>query len=463
MLDIYGRQVLVVGAGRSGISAARLLKDKGARVTLSDGMASMSIRNLARLKDAGFIVERGSHGVLTFCRQNLIVVSPGIPLNIPEIVTARTGGVHIIGEIELAFNYLKGKMIAITGSNGKTTTSTLLAQILESNFGSTLLGGNIGPPLSDIVDLSTSDTWSVVEVSSFQLETTETFRPHIAIVLNITPDHLDRHHSFEAYADAKSYITRRQTEHDYLIVNRDDKTACMIASKTNARNYLFSSRGSVDQGVFVEDGHIVFKLFGTSEPEIVMSVTDIPIKGAHNIENILAAVCASRLAGVSSKVIRQAVSIFKAVEHRLESVCEINGVHYFNDSKATNVDATVKALEAFSGGIWLILGGKDKDSDYKVLSRLLRDRVKAVITIGSAAEKIECQLTGIVKIERAGTLERAVSYAFSNSIRGDIVLLAPACSSFDQFDNYEHRGRIFKELVKCLNEKVKDGEEGRSR
>jgi UDP-N-acetylmuramoylalanine--D-glutamate ligase len=294
------------------------------------------------------------------------------------------------------------------------------------------------------------DTVSVLEVSSFQLETIEEFHPWISVVLNITPDHLDRHGSFEAYAAAKTRITENQTADDFLILNAEDEPTKLVAAKTKAQIYWFSPRRQVKQGAFVHGESILFRARESGEAEPIMPVSEIPLAGAHNVENVLAAVCAARLAGVEANVIREAVAAFHAVEHRLEFVRELDGVRWFNDSKATNVDATAKAVEAFPGGIWLILGGKDKDSDYSTLSTLLRERVKAVITIGSAAEKIESQLAGVVKIERAGTMERAVAWARNEAKAGDVVLLAPACSSFDQFENYEHRGRVFKQLVGAL-------------
>ena len=270
------------------------------------------------------------------------------------------------------------------------------------------------------------------------------------MVLNITPDHLDRHGSFENYAAAKARITEFQTADDILVLNAEDVKTQLVAAKTKAQIYWFSSKRQIKQGAFVHGESIFFIAKEGAKPEPVMPVAEIPLAGAHNVENVLAAVCAARLAGVESSVIRAAVAAFKAVEHRLEFVREVEGVRYYNDSKATNVDATVKAVEAFEGGIWLILGGKDKDSDYATMSTLLRERVKTVLTIGSAAEKIERQLAGVVKIERAETLERAVALAHEAAGAGDVVLLAPACASFDQFENYEHRGRVFKELVAGL-------------
>ena len=450
MVELKNKRVLVVGIGKSGLAAARFLKKRGARVTVSDARPALLIVELPMLLDEGFMVEAGSHGLLTFRRQDLIVVSPGVPATVPELVQVRAIGMHVIGELELGAEFLQGEVIAITGSNGKTTTTTLVGEILKAAGRMTLVGGNIGTPVVELAEESTPATWSVLEVSSFQLETVETFKPRIALVLNITPDHLDRHGSFENYAATKARITEFQAADDFLILNAEDVKTQLVAAKTKAQIYWFSAKRQIKQGAFVHGESIFFFAKEGAKPEPVMPVAEIPLAGAHNVENVLAAVCAARLAGVESAVIRTAVAAFKAVEHRLEFVRELEGVRYFNDSKATNVDATVKAVEAFEGGVWLILGGKDKDSDYATMSALLRERVKAVLTIGSAAEKIERQLAGVVMIERAETIERAVALAHEKAGAGDVVLLAPACASFDQFENYEHRGRVFKGLVQGL-------------
>jgi UDP-N-acetylmuramoylalanine--D-glutamate ligase len=449
-MELKNKRVLVVGLGKSGLAAARFLKERGARVTVSDARPATLIAELPGLVAEGIAVEAGSHGLLTFRRQDLIVVSPGVPQSTPELMQVRAMGMHIIGEMELGAQYLQGEVVAITGSNGKTTTTSLMGEILNAAGRPTLVGGNIGKPVTEMVAESTPETWSVLEVSSFQLETIETFKPRIAMVLNITPDHLDRHGSFEKYAAAKARITENQRAEDFLVLNAENTPTQMVAAKTKAQIFWFSAVRQIKQGAFVHGESIFFIEKEGAKPEPVMPVAEITLAGKHNVENVLAAVCAARLAGVSSEVIRSAVAAFKAVEHRLEFVREVAGVKYYNDSKATNVDATAKAIEAFAGGVHVILGGKDKDSDYGTLAPLLREKVKTVITIGSAAEKIERQLAGVVKIESAETLARAVAKTQELSVAGDVVLLAPACASFDQFENYEHRGRVFKELVMAL-------------
>ena len=449
-MELRHKRVLVVGLGKSGLAAARFLKQRGAKVTVSDARPATLIAELPSLIEEGIMVEAGSHGLLTFRRQDLIVVSPGVPMSTPELRQVRALGLPVIAELELGWRFLEGEVVAITGSNGKTTTTTLMGEILKAAGRPTLVGGNIGRPVTEMVAESAADGWSVLEVSSFQLETTAEFRPRIAVVLNITPDHLDRHGSFHAYAEAKTRITERQTAEDFLVLNAEDVRTQGVAAKSQAQVFWFSPKRRVKQGAFAHGETIFFTAKEGGTPEAVMPLAEIPLAGAHNVENVLAAVCAAKLAGVASEVIRRAVAAFRAVEHRLEFVRELKGVRYFNDSKATNVDATLKAVEAFAGGIWLILGGKDKESDYAALAAALRERVKTVITIGSAAEKIGRQLAGVVKIESAETLDKAVAYARAEATAGDVVLLAPACASFDQFENYEHRGRVFKQAVMAL-------------
>lgn len=451
MMELKNKRVLVVGLGKSGLSAAMFLRAQGARVTVSDTRSAVALaKEIPALLDAGIMVESGGHGLLTFRRQDLIVVSPGVPMETPEVKQAVAFGLPVIGELELAARFLQGRVVAITGSNGKTTTTTLIGKIFTDAGLPTLVGGNIGLPVVDLVAKSTPETTTVLEVSSFQLETVESFHPKIALVLNITPDHLDRHGTFEKYAAAKARITEQQGQEDFLVLNAEDKATQMLALKTKAQIYWFSNRRPIKQGAFVHGESIVFLPKEGAKAEPVMPVSEIHLKGSHNVENVLAAVCAARLAGVPAPTIRTAVEGFRAVEHRLELVKTVSGVEFYNDSKATNVDATMKAVGSFKGGIHLILGGKDKDSDYGTMAELLKQRVKAVYTIGAAAEKIEHQLHGVVKIVQAGTMQVAVTKAAKAAVAGDVVLLSPACSSFDQFENYEHRGRAFRQYVNEL-------------
>ena len=450
-MDLQGKRVLIVGLGKSGVAAAHFLQERGAQVTVSDAKHESQLsKEIPELLDRGIAVETGGHGERTFRGQDVIVVSPGVPYDVAPLVQARNQGVPVIGEVELAARFLKGQVIAITGSNGKTTTTALTGEILEHAGLDVHVGGNIGTPVISMVAESSPQTYNVLEVSSFELETIETFHAQIAVVLNITPDHLDRHRTLEGYTAAKARIFENQTEKDFAVLNADDAICRSLAAKTRAQVVWFSRKpeANIENGAFVCGGKILWR-HEVQEQEI-MSTSEVPLKGNHNLENVLAAVAAAVLAGCPPAKIREAVAQFKAVEHRLEFVAAIDGVEYFNDSKATNVDATIKALESFPANIHIILGGKDKGSDYTVLKDLLRERVKRVYTIGAAAEKIESQIAGAAPLERTGTLEAALHRAAELAEPGDVVVLAPACASFDQFENYEHRGRVFKQTVQAM-------------
>ncbi len=446
--ELRGKRVLVVGLARTGVATALFCAARGAHVTATDARPENEIGDvLAPLRSAGVKLELGGHRENTFLAQDLIVPSPGVPADAPLLQAARAKGVTIWSEVELADRFLSGRLIGITGSNGKTTTTSLIEHILRNAGLPTILAGNIGTPLIARVEQTSNDTITVVELSSFQLELIEVFRPNISVFLNLTADHLDRHHTMEAYGRAKARIFENQTESDSAVLNADDPATTPLAP-AKPQVYWFSRKQRVAQGAFVRENEIFFRHDG--EEEVVLNLRDIPLAGAHNVENVLAAVAATRLAGAESAAIARGVRSFAGVEHRLEFVAEIAGVRYYNDSKATNVDATLKALEAFPGRILIILGGKDKGSDYTLLQKPLRERAILALLIGAAAEKIEKQITGSVAIERAGTIERAVEIASHAARPGDVVLLAPACASFDQFQNYEHRGRVFKDLVHSL-------------
>ena len=447
-MELNGKRALVVGLGKSGVASALFMKAHGARVTVSDTKSGDELRNeIPVLLDHGITVETGGHGDRTFRGQDLIVVSPGVPVDAPPLVQARSLGEMVIGEIELAAQFLPGPIVGITGSNGKTTTTTLMGEIMTAAGVPTLVGGNIGTPAISLAERAKPETVVVLEISSFQLETVQTFRPKIAVVLNVTPDHLDRHRTFEIYTDAKARIFENQQESDFAVLNADDPNCVAMGARTRAQVFWFSRQKEVQQGAWVRDGNVVFR--DSNGQREILQVSEIPLKGAHNLENVLAAVCSGVLMGCAPEKVRQAVRDFKAVEHRLEFVATIAGVDYYNDSKATNVDATIKALESFPANIHLILGGKDKGSDYTVLNDLIRQRVKVVYTIGAAATKIESQVKG-ADIVHAETLENAIRKANATAQAGDVVLLAPACASFDQFKNYEHRGKIFKDIVAAL-------------
>jgi len=452
--DLRGKRVLVVGLARTGIATSLFCVKHGAQASGTDLRSEQEIPEAASLRSQGVILHLGRQDEMLLNGQDLVIPSPGVAADAPLLLAARSRGIPVWSEIELAgcFLHEDSCLIGITGSNGKTTTASLIAHILQSYGLHTVLAGNIGTPLISFVDQADSDTCVVAELSSFQLELVELFRPRIAVFLNLTPDHLDRHGSFDAYARAKARIFENQQPGDAAVLNADDPATVPLAP-SRPRLYWFSRKGPVEAGACVRGDEIVFRFHAAGPQEVLLRLRDIPLPGAHNLENVLAAVSAARLAGVDPKAIPIAVRSFAGVEHRLEFVAEIGGVRYYNDSKATNVDATLKALDAFPGRILIILGGKDKGSDYTVLQNPLREKAVLALLIGAAAEKIESQITGSVAIERSGTLERALETASLAARPSDIVLLAPACASFDQFENYEHRGRVFKELVKEL-EKV---------
>jgi UDP-N-acetylmuramoylalanine--D-glutamate ligase len=458
-MDLRGKRVLVVGLARTGVATSIFCAARGARVTATDSRSESGLgETIAKLRETGATVELGSHHEKTFLEQDLIVASPGVPADEPHLQAARAKGVTIWSEIELAYRFMKGRLIGITGSNGKTTTTSLVAHVLKGAGIHTILAGNIGTPLIGCVDAMTDCTCTVVELSSFQLELIDTFRPNIGVFLNLTPDHLDRHHTMEAYGAAKARLFENQTADDAAVLNADDPATTPYAPSL-PRLYWFSRKKRVAQGAYVRGQEIVFRQDGAEE--VLLKLEDIPLPGSHNVENVLAAAAATRLAGAPAKAIAKGVQSFAGVEHRLEFVSEIAGVRYYNDSKATNVDATLKALDAFPGRILVILGGKDKGSDYTVLQKPLREKAILALLIGASAEKIEKQISGSVALERAETLERAVETASHAARRGDVVLLAPACASFDQFQNYEQRGRVFKDLVRQLEKQAAGATSGK--
>jgi UDP-N-acetylmuramoylalanine--D-glutamate ligase len=457
--DLREKRVLVVGLARTGVATSLFCADRGARVTATDSRTEGEIGEaIAKLKSAGVTLELGGHREKTFLEQDLIIPSPGVPADEAHLQAARAKGITVWSEIELAYRFLKGRLIGITGSNGKTTTASLVEHLLKTAGMQTILAGNIGTPLIGCVDATRDDTWTVAELSSFQLELIDTFRPNIGVFLNLTPDHLDRHHTMEAYGAAKARLFEKQTGEDAAVLNADDAATTPYAPSLS-RVYWFSRKQRVAQGAYVRAEEIVFRQDGAEE--VLLKLEDIPLAGSHNVENVLAAAVAARLAGAPAAAIAKGVRSFAGVEHRLEFVSEIAGVRYYNDSKATNVDATLKALDAFPGRILIILGGKDKGSDYTVLQKPLREKAILALLIGAAAEKIENQITGSVALERAETLERAVETASHAAQRGDVVLLAPACSSFDQFKNYEQRGQVFKDLVRQLEKQAAGATSGK--
>jgi len=433
-------KVLVVGLERSGLASLELLKARGAELKATDARPLAELPKAAEvLKQLNVPFEPQTPEAFEGCDQ--IVLSPGVPADLPPVEAARRRGVDVIGEVELAGMYLKGKIIGITGSNGKTTTTAMVGHILKESGIPAQVGGNIGTAVTAIVDSSRPDQWNVLELSSFQLETIRSFRADIGVCLNVTPDHLDRHHTLENYAGAKGRLFETQQPGDYAVLNADDAHCVAYSAITPGRPLWFSLTRAITPGVWLDNGKLWF------DGEFLMPAGEIPIRGRHNIENTMAAAASARLAGAELASIARAVRSFRAVEHRLEFVRKARGVDFYNDSKATNVDATLKALDAFESGVWVILGGKDKGSDYTLLIDALRKKARAVLLIGAAAPIIAGQLKDRVPLIRSGTLEEAIHEAYTRASPGDTILLAPACASFDQFENYEHRGRVFKQVV----------------
>jgi len=453
--DYKGKTVLVAGAARSGLAAARFLLGRGARVVLSESKPREALEpEVSRLLDFAahapgeLVLELGGNKGESFASAELVVASPGMPLSLPAFDASRAAGIPVVAEVELAWRHLAGKVVGVTGSNGKTTTTMLTAALLAGAGFDAFAAGNIGTPLAGLVERSAPEDVYVVELSSFQLESVRDFRPEAATVLNLTPDHLDRYRGFEDYVAAKARIFENQRPEDTAVLNADDPLAAALAKGVRARTWLFSRRREVDAGAFVRGGKVVFR-DGQSEREL-FPADAMRLKGGHNLENVLAASLLALAAGAPPESLEEGVRGFRGVEHRIELVAEIDGVAYYNDSKATNVDATAKSLEAFPGGIRLIAGGRDKAGDFSVLRPLVRQRVKRLVLIGEAAGKLRAALDGAAEAREASSMTEAVALAREGAAAGDVVLLAPACASFDMFDDYEHRGRAFKEAVRSL-------------
>ncbi len=446
MMELRGKRVLVVGMARTGFAVAYRLSREKALVTVTDRRHPGAFQSqLSALTAEKIGLELGIHREQTFLKQDLIVVSPGVPWDLPQLAAAREKGVKILPEVEVATWFLKGKLVAVTGSNGKTTTTTLLGKILEASSLPFLVGGNIGTPLISFANLDTAGLIIVAELSSFQLEAIQDLRPQIAVLLNITPNHLDRHGTFEAYVSAKAQIFRNQRPVDFAILNADDPVVAKLAAAIASRKVFFSKEQDLPEGVLISKGRILYRT-GNLE-RTLLEVNDVKLRGSFNLENVMAACAAACKLGADFDSIRKVVREFAGVEHRLEEVATIRGVEFFNDSKATSVDATAKALTAFQGGIHLILGGKDKGAPYTPLVPLVSGRVKAVYLIGAAAERISQDLQGTVETISSGNLKTAVRQAFLRAVPGDVVLLSPACASYDQFQDFEERGRVFKKFV----------------
>jgi UDP-N-acetylmuramoylalanine--D-glutamate ligase len=454
--NLSGQKIVVLGMARSGMATASFLAARGARVTVSEKRESAELSaEIQQLQRWGVEWETGGHKEETLLNSDFIVVSPGIPLRIPLLQQAGQRGIPLVSEIELASRFLRGRVIGITGSNGKTTTTTLTGEILQQAGFEVQVGGNIGTPLISLVEKSKDTTVTVVELSSFQLEAIPTFRPDVAMCLNITPDHLDRYESFSHYAQAKLNLFRNQRASDFAILNQQDPLLQDEAAHILSRVFWFSSQQPVSRGCWFDGKRLIWNSPG--ETDQLVGAEEIQIKGMHNIENVAAALVAGILVGANPRELCEGVRRFAGVEHRLERVAEINGVIFYNDSKATNTDATIKALESFPAGIVLILGGRDKGGDFSVLRPLIKEKVKEVLLLGEAAAKIRRQLGEIVPLGETASMSEAVSQGYAIALPGEIVLLAPACASYDLFRNYEHRGMVFKEEVLRLKSQIASG------
>ncbi|MEZ5319391.1 MAG: UDP-N-acetylmuramoyl-L-alanine--D-glutamate ligase [Vicinamibacterales bacterium] len=444
--SVENRHVVVVGAGRSGRAAAALLRARGARVTLAD--TADVIDDADRLRADGIALRTGPQPAGAFAGADLIVVSPGVPPDQPALEAARRDGVPVIGEVELASRWLAGRVIAITGTKGKSTTTTLAARMLaEAGFDVTA-GGNLGTALSTQVAVSHPGSWHVVEVSSFQLETTTSFHPWVAVLLNLSADHLDRHGSFDAYARAKARLFAQQTASDWAVVNADDPAALALARGGRARRFDFALDAPLQDGVTVEGGEIVRRDAGAVAPLVPLAAVQLP--GRHLLADVLAAAAVACLAGVPAEAMRRAVEGFAGLEHALERVAEIGGVRFVNDSKATNVVSARRALESFDQGVVAILGGRSKGGSFDDLRDAMAGRVDAVVAMGEAREAIHAALDPVVTVTDAGSMADAVGRAYALARPGGVVLLAPACASFDMFRDYAERGRVFKAEVRRL-------------
>jgi len=454
-LELKDKKVLVLGAARSGVACARFLAERGAVVALNDLKPLNEWSDEARsLKDVGVGFVPGDVPMWLLDQVELVVMSPGVPTKIIPARYADRAGAEVIGEVELASRFLRGRMVAITGTNGKTTTTTLIGELLKDAGLHVQVGGNIGRPLVSMVESSVDDGWTVAELSSFQLETIVDFHPSVALVLNVTPNHMDRYESLTDYAAAKHRIFRNQQAGDVAVLNADDEIVASWAKGLRAHTVFFSVRRELDEGLYLREGRELVSRTPDGE-RVLLTRDEIALRGLHNVENVLAALAAGLACGASPESMRETVRRFRPVEHRLEHVAEIGGVRFYNDSKATSVDATLKALEAFRdepGKIVLILGGRGKQAPYAPLAPLLKERARKLILIGEDAVTIEKELSDVAESEQATDMDDAVKRAYFAAEEGDTVLLAPACASFDMFKSFEHRGEVFKQAVAELKE-----------
>ena len=448
-MELKRKRVLVVGLGKTGVALAEFLTKRGATVVISDNKPASELReNIDALKGMKVTVDVGRHDIDILSQVDLIIPSPGVPPFNELITEGLKRGIPVISEIELAFSFITEPIIAITGTNGKTTTTQLIGEILKQWGEKVFVGGNIGTPLIEYVDEGKRADCVVVEVSSFQLQWVEHFRPSVAILLNASIDHLDYHPSFEEYVSVKERIFLNQVPGDLAILNADDMMSEKVSRKVKGDMLYFSSSKKLEKGIFVDNNVLRYRNDGGIEEEY--PVDKIQIRGVHNLENSMAAVVASRRFGCPRAVIVEALASFKGIPHRVEFVRSTNAVEFYDDSKGTNVDAVKRALESFSGSVILLMGGRDKGGDFGILAGLMREKVKKLVLFGEARGIIRSFLEGSVEVESTENLKKAVEAAYGSSSPGDVILLSPGCSSFDEFTNYKERGNYFKEIVRGL-------------
>lgn len=446
---VTGKKVLVFGSGISGIGAVKLLEDHGAEVVLYDGNESLDQASLREQLGEKTTIVLGEFPEHLLEELELVVLSPGVPTDLPVILAMKEHGIQVIGEVELAYAFGKGDVLAITGTNGKTTTTSLLGEIMKCHQEEVFVVGNIGNPYTVAAGQMTERSVAVAEMSSFQLESIETFRPKVSAILNFTPDHLNRHHTMEAYVEAKKQIAKNQTAEDYCVLNYEDERTKAFGEEVKAQVLYFSSAHKLERGIYLDDGKMIYK---NPEEVIVCHVDELQILGIHNYENVMAAVAMAAVYGVPMDTIRKAILAFKGVEHRIEYVTEKDGVVYYNDSKGTNPDAAIKGIQAMNRKTVLIGGGYDKNSEYTEWIQAFDGKVKQLILIGATREKIaqDAEKCGFYDYVFADTFEEAVLLAAKTAKSGEAVLLSPACASWGMFPNYEVRGEKFKEIVNSL-------------
>lgn len=450
LINYKGKKISILGMGSSGIACANLLDSLGSDVLISDIKDKNKLKNSIRKISSGIRIETGGH-TKKILNADLIIPSPGIDTNFPLLQEAAKRNIPLLSEIEIAFSLINAELIiAITGTNGKSTTTSLIGEIFRKAEKDVLVGGNIGIPFSDLVNKVKKNTVLILEISSFQLERIKTFNPHIGIILNITPDHLERHKKMDIYAGIKADLFKNQTSADFCILNGEDPYCVKIAKRIKSQIIFFSRKNQLKKGVFIKEEKIFFDLKGIFYDFLPLSISSIKLPGMHNLENILAASTVAIVAGIKPEIIGETLKSFCGLEHRLEFVKKIKGVKYINDSKATNVSSTLVAIESFPSEIILIMGGRDKGSGYLPLKKLIREKVKLLIVLGEAGDLIKEQLSGVAEIIKVSGVRDAVEVAYKNSDRHDIVLFSPGCSSYDQFKNFQERGRFFKSEVEKI-------------